>query len=164
MRLLPARPPWHPSRSPRPPQKLARKREGVEEASTPPGALWQGWDLVIALWAHSLPFSLRESPSTAPGTREGDAGPGDEPEATCPLSPPADIPEEFTAKSRYLAGASSMNTLLLYCRHAGMGMRGNCGRSSRGCFKLKMSLPLIGIGREAGHNNIKSFPISSLSL
>lgn len=38
----------------------------------------------------------------------------------CPLSPPADIPEEFTAKSRYLAGDNSMNTLLRYCHHAGM--------------------------------------------
>lgn len=60
----------------------------------------------------------------------------------CPLSPPADIPEEFIAKSRYLAGDNSMNTLLRYCHHAGMGMRGNCGRCSRGCFKLKNELAL----------------------
>lgn len=45
--------------------------------------------------------------SAAPGRREGDAGPGDEPEAVFPPHSGKDVPEVFPAKSRYLAGTST---------------------------------------------------------
>ena len=78
------------------------------------------------------------------------------------------VPQRISQKSLLLSPATwQVTTAWIRCfgtvTTRGWGCVGTAGVVHVAVLSSRMSLPSIGIGREAGHNNIKSFPISSLS-